>query len=242
MVMAYDFSSIEQKWRQYWSDNKTFKAKEDSSLPKFYVLDMFPYPSGAGLHVGHPLGYIASDIYARYKRNCGYNVLHPMGYDAFGLPTEQHAIETGQNPAQVTLKNIARYREQLDLMGLSYDWDREIRTCDPSYYHWTQWAFLEMFNSYYDAKADKALPIAELVAQLERNGTETGEDWKSLGPLERENVLQSYRLAYRADGMVNWCAALGTVLANDEVKDGISGQRRTPRSAKKDGAVVSASE
>ena len=232
--MEYDFREIEKKWQRRWAENKTYRVEIDPDRPKFYVLDMFPYPSGAGLHVGHPLGYIASDIYSRYKRLRGFNVLHPMGYDAFGLPAEQYAIQTGQHPAVTTENNIARYREQLDKIGFSFDWDREIRTCDPAYYKWTQWAFLKMFGSYYCNDNRKARPIEELVAAFETSGTAgvnaactapmefTAEEWKAMDEAEKENVLQNYRLAFRADTLVNWCAELGTVLANDEVKDGLS--------------------
>ena len=232
--MEYKFKELESKWQQRWRDNKSYKVEIDNSRPKFYVLDMFPYPSGAGLHVGHPLGYIASDIYSRYKRLKGFNVLHPMGYDAFGLPAEQYAIQTGQHPAETTKKNIARYREQLDKIGFCYDWDRQIMTCEPKYYKWTQWAFLEMFNHYYDNNKQKATPITELTAAFEANGTEgtdaagttelyfTAAEWAAKSEAEREQTLQNYRLAFRADTMVNWCANLGTVLANDEVKDGLS--------------------
>ena len=232
--MEYNFKEIEARQQQRWRDEKTYRVAVDASRPKFYVLDMFPYPSGAGLHVGHPLGYIASDIYSRYKRLKGFNVLHPMGYDAFGLPAEQYAIQTGQHPAVTTEKNIARYREQLDKIGFSFDWEREVRTCDPEYYKWTQWAFLEMFDHWYDRSAEKARPIAELVAHLEKQGTEalqaaqtqeltlTAEEWAAMDEAAREQVLQNYRLAFRADTMVNWCPMLGTVLANDEVKDGLS--------------------
>lgn len=232
--MEYNFRDIEQKWQQQWRERKTYRVEVDSSRPKFYVLDMFPYPSGAGLHVGHPLGYIASDIYSRYKRLCGFNVLHPMGYDAFGLPAEQYAIQTGQHPAVTTEKNIARYREQLDKIGFSFDWDREVRTCDPDYYHWTQWAFIEMFNHYYDKTTQRARKIDALVACFDADGTSgvnaactiqmdfTAQQWAKMSEREREDVLQNYRLAFRADTMVNWCPALGTVLANDEVKDGLS--------------------
>ncbi|RHO67819.1 leucine--tRNA ligase [Alistipes sp. AF48-12] len=232
--MEYNFAEIEQKWQKRWIERKTYKVEVDPSRPKFYVLDMFPYPSGAGLHVGHPLGYIASDIYTRYKRLKGFNVLHPMGYDAFGLPAEQYAIQTGQHPAVTTEKNIDRYREQLDKIGFSFDWDREVRTCDPGYYHWTQWAFLKMFDSFYCNDENKALPISKLVEAFERAGTEglnaactremsfTAAQWKVMSEAEKENVLQNYRLAFRADTMVNWCPGLGTVLANDEVKDGLS--------------------
>ena len=232
--MEYKFRDIEQKWQQEWVRRKTYKVEIDPSKPKFYVLDMFPYPSGAGLHVGHPLGYIASDIYSRYKRLCGFNVLHPMGYDAFGLPAEQYAIQTGQHPAVTTTNNINRYRQQLDKIGFSYDWDREVRTCEPSYYKWTQWAFLKMFDSYYCNIADKALPISQLVKAFETSGTEgidaactqpmsfTAEQWRGKSERQKEEILQNYRLAFRSDTMVNWCEQLGTVLANDEVKDGLS--------------------
>lgn len=232
--MEYDFRDIESRWQKCWAEKGTYKVNVDHSRPKFYVLDMFPYPSGAGLHVGHPLGYIASDIYSRYKRQKGFNVLHPMGYDAFGLPAEQYAIQTGQHPADTTAQNIARYREQLDKIGFSFDWSREIRTCDPGYYKWTQWAFSEMFGHYYDRNDDKAKPIAELIAHLESLGTKglnaaqsrelefTSCDWMNMSATEKEDVLENYRLAFRAATMVNWCEALGTVLANDEVKDGLS--------------------
>ena len=232
--MDYNFKEIEAKWQSRWRADKTYKVEADPARPKFYVLDMFPYPSGAGLHVGHPLGYIASDIYSRYKRLKGFNVLHPMGYDAFGLPAEQYAIQTGQHPAVTTEQNIARYREQLDKIGFSFDWDREVRTCDPGYYKWTQWAFLEMFSHWYDRSKQQARPIAELVAAFEKSGTEgidaacttemrfTAAEWNAKSEKEREQILQNYRLAFRADTMVNWCAKLGTVLANDEVHDGLS--------------------
>ena len=232
--MEYDFRAIEQKWQRRWAERKTYKVEVDKNRPKYYVLDMFPYPSGAGLHVGHPLGYIASDIYSRYKRLKGFNVLHPMGYDAFGLPAEQYAIQTGQHPAVTTEKNINRYREQLDKIGFSFDWNREVRTCDPKYYKWTQWAFLKMFDSYYNNVCQKARPIAELVAAFEQNGTQgvdaacthelsfTAEEWKAMSEAEKEATLQNYRLAFRADTLVNWWPGLGTVLANDEVKDGLS--------------------
>ena len=232
--MEYDFRAIEQKWQKRWQEEGTYRVDVDPSRPKFYVLDMFPYPSGAGLHVGHPLGYIASDIYSRYKRQSGFNVLHPMGYDAFGLPAEQYAIQTGQHPAITTEQNIARYRSQLDKIGFSFDWSREVRTCDAEYYHWTQWAFLQMFDHWYNNKSQKAEPITALVAYFEENGTEgldaaqtnaldfTAAKWCAMTEEEREQVLQNYRLAFRADTMVNWCPALGTVLANDEVKEGLS--------------------
>ncbi len=232
--MEYNFKELEAKWQQRWKERGTYRVEADPARPKFYVLDMFPYPSGAGLHVGHPLGYIASDIYARYKRSCGFNVLHPMGYDAFGLPAEQYAIQTGQHPAVTTAQNIARYREQLDKIGFSFDWNREVRTCDPAYYHWTQWAFLQMYDHYYCNDSQQARPISELVEAFPKYGSEglnaactqelhfTAEEWNSYSEAEREQVLLNYRLAFRADTMVNWCPQLGTVLANDEVKDGLS--------------------
>ena len=232
--MDYDFKSIERKWQAWWAENKTYKAVEDPSKPKYYVLDMFPYPSGAGLHVGHPLGYIASDIYSRYKRLKGFNVLHPMGYDAFGLPAEQYAIQTGQHPEKTTNDNIARYRSQLDRIGFSFDWDREVKTCDPAYYKWTQWAFLKMFDSWFDNAAGKARPVSELVEAFEKGGSAAvdaacGEvspfsdaDWKAMDEKQRSAVLMQYRIAYQGETSVNWCEGLGTVLANDEVKDGIS--------------------
>jgi len=232
--MDYNFREIEQKWQQHWSEHKTFKAEIDRDKPKYYVLDMFPYPSGAGLHVGHPLGYIASDIFARYKRLRGFNVLHPMGYDAYGLPAEQYAIQTGQHPAITTEKNIARYREQLDKIGFSFDWDREVRTCDPNYYKWTQWTFIQLFNSWYNKKTDKSESIASLIREFNENGntnvhaacTETIEfsasQWQSMTEKDQRELLMNYRLAYLADTMVNWCPELGTVLANDEVSEGFS--------------------
>ncbi|MBP5703501.1 MAG: leucine--tRNA ligase [Paludibacteraceae bacterium] len=232
--MDYKFSEIEKKWQKYWVENATYKVKEDSSKKKFYVLDMFPYPSGAGLHVGHPLGYIASDIFARYKRQQGFNVLHPMGYDSYGLPAEQYAIQTGQHPAVTTAKNIARYREQLDKIGFCFDWSREVRTCEPNYYKWTQWAFIKMFNSYYDNDANKALPIEELIAKFEKNGNASvnaannctvkfsASGWKSYSEKEKEQILLTYRIAYLADTKVNFCPALGCVLANDEISEGVS--------------------
>ena len=232
--MEYNFKELEPKWQQRWKERGTYRVEVDAARPKYYVLDMFPYPSGAGLHVGHPLGYIASDIFSRYKRQCGFNVLHPMGYDAFGLPAEQYAIQTGQHPAVTTERNIARYREQLDKIGFSFDWNREVRTCDPGYYKWTQWAFLKMFASYYCRNRQQARPIEELTEAFARSGTEgvnaacttelhfTAADWADMDEHRREQVLQNYRLAYRADTMVNWCPQLGTVLANDEVKDGLS--------------------
>ena len=236
-MMEYDFREIERKWQQRWKESGIYHVEIDPNRPKYYVLDMFPYPSGAGLHVGHPLGYIASDIYSRYKRQRGFNVLHPMGYDAFGLPAEQYAIQTGQHPAVTTERNIARYRQQLDKIGFSFDWDREVRTCDPAYYKWTQWAFGKMYESYYDlsaGEAGRARPIAELEAHFAARGTEglsaacgremtfTAAEWNALPAKERAEVLMNYRLAFQADTVVNWCEGLGTVLANDEVKDGLS--------------------
>ena len=232
--MEYNFRDIEKKWQKQWVDHKTYQVKEDESKQKFYVLNMFPYPSGAGLHVGHPLGYIASDIYARYKRLQGFNVLNPMGYDAYGLPAEQYAIQTGQHPAITTVKNIERYREQLDKIGFSFDWSREIRTCDPEYYHWTQWAFIKMFNSYYCNDEQQARPIEELISAFETTGTEgmnvacseelsfTADEWKAKSEKEQQEILMNYRIAYLGNTMVNWCPDLGTVLANDEVVDGVS--------------------
>ena len=232
--MDYNYQEIEKKWQQYWRENHTYKCDIDHNRPKFYVLDMFPYPSGAGLHVGHPLGYIASDIFARYKRLRGFNVLHPMGYDAYGLPAEQYAIQTGQHPEITTTKNIARYREQLDKIGFCYDWDREVRTCDPKYYKWTQWAFLQMFKSYYNTALDKARPIDELVAYFEQHGTDgcnahtnstdefTADEWNAMSQVQKNDVLMNYRIAYLGNTMVNWCPKLGTVLANDEVSEGLS--------------------
>jgi len=232
--MDYNHKEIEARWQRYWKDNKVYHTEIDPGKPKYYVLDMFPYPSGAGLHVGHPLGYIASDIFARYKRLNGFNVLHPMGYDAYGLPAEQYAIQTGQHPEKTTSENIARYRRQLDRIGFCYDWDREIRTCDPGYYKWTQWAFIEMFNHYFDTREQKARPIAELVAYFEANGSEgntaagskplnfTAGQWKAMTDKERSDALMNYRIAYLGNTMVNWCPKLGTVLANDEVSEGVS--------------------
>ena len=232
--MEYNFQEIEKKWRNYWATNKTYHVEEDDARKKFYVLNMFPYPSGAGLHVGHPLGYIASDIYARYKRLNGFNVLNPMGYDAYGLPAEQYAIQTGQHPAITTVNNIARYREQLDKIGFSFDWDREIRTCDPQYYHWTQWAFQKMFNSFYCNRCGSAKPISRLVERFQKKGTEgldvaqseelsfTADEWNSWDDKRQQEVLMNYRIAYLGETMVNWCPKLGTVLANDEVVDGVS--------------------
>ncbi len=232
--MDYNFKKIEKKWQAYWAANQTFKVDVNTTKPKYYVLDMFPYPSGAGLHVGHPLGYIASDIYSRYKRLRGFNVLHPMGYDAFGLPAEQYAIQTGQHPAVTTAENITRYRDQLDRIGFSFDWSREIRTCDPEYYKWTQWTFIKMFESWYDNKLNKARPISDLEAIFAQEGnrsidaacgdveTFSPEQWKTFSEKEKSDILMQYRIAYQGETSVNWCAALGTVLANDEVKDGYS--------------------
>ncbi|MDE6457907.1 MAG: leucine--tRNA ligase [Muribaculum sp.] len=232
--MEYNHKEIESRWQQYWKDNKIYKAEIDKSRPKFYVLDMFPYPSGAGLHVGHPLGYIASDIFSRYKRLQGFNVLHPMGYDAYGLPAEQYAIQTGQHPEVTTHQNISRYRSQLDKIGFCYDWDREIKTCDPEYYKWTQWAFMRMFESYYDNDAKKALPVTDLVKHFETSGSKgvnaacgkelefTAEEWNAYSEKEKSDVLMNYRIAYLGNTMVNWCPKLGTVLANDEVSEGLS--------------------
>ncbi|MCR5696526.1 MAG: leucine--tRNA ligase [Marinilabiliaceae bacterium] len=232
--MEYNFKDIETKWKKYWSDNNVYKVNNDSNKPKYYILDMFPYPSGAGLHVGHPLGYIASDIFARYKRLKGFNVLHPMGYDAYGLPAEQYAIQTGQHPAITTSQNINRYHEQLDKIGFCFDWDREVRTCDPAYYKWTQWAFQQMFNSFYCNKDKKALPISELIKIFETRGSAdidvaqseelrfTADEWNSWDEKKKQQVLMNYRIAYLGETMVNWCPKLGTVLANDEVVDGVS--------------------
>jgi leucyl-tRNA synthetase len=249
--MEYNFSEIEKKWQEYWMKNKTFSAATDPSKPKFYVLDMFPYPSGAGLHVGHPLGYIASDIYSRYKRLKGFNVLHPMGYDAFGLPAEQYAIQTGTHPAITTELNVARYREQMDKIGFSYDWDREVKTCDPAYYKWTQWTFIQLFNSWYNLETNKAEPVSGLIKTFETSGNArvraamtadwnkgfrnkypslggnwdgffSASEWKSFPEKQQRELLMNYRLAYQSDAMVNWCPELGTVLANDEVKEGFS--------------------
>ena len=232
--MAYDHKGIEEKWREEWRKRGTYRVENDTTKPKYYVLDMFPYPSGAGLHVGHPLGYIASDIVARFKRHSGFNVLHPMGYDSFGLPAEQYAIQTGQHPAKTTEENAARYREQLDRIGFSFDWNREVRTSNPDYYKWTQWIFLQLFDSWYDPKADKARPISELIARFEATGCQgqdaevltgdieeaigpfTAAEWKSFSERTQQMVLQHFRLAYLSDAWVNWCPALGTVLANDE--------------------------
>ena len=232
--MEYNHKNIESKWQQYWKDNATYKTEIDESRPKFYVLDMFPYPSGAGLHVGHPLGYIASDIYSRFKRLQGFNVLHPMGYDAYGLPAEQYAIQTGQHPEITTKVNIDRYRSQLDKIGFCYDWDREVRTCNPDYYKWTQWAFIQMFNSYYDTKVQSARPVSELIDHFEKYGSKdihaacskdlefTADEWKAMDDKAKSDTLMNYRIAYLGNTMVNWCPKLGTVLANDEVSEGVS--------------------
>jgi len=232
--MEYNFLEVEQKWRLWWQQNDIYRSNINHNKPKYYVLDMFPYPSGAGLHVGHPLGYIASDIFARYKRHKGFNVLHPMGYDAYGLPAEQFAIQTGQHPAITTEKNLARYREQLDLLGFSFDWSREVRTCDPKYYKWTQWTFIKLFHSWYNKQTDKAEPISSLIKYFEENGSTdiqaactaheafSALDWNTFTEERKQNFLMHYRLAYHADTMVNWCPQLGTVLANDEVSEGFS--------------------
>ncbi|MDE5869104.1 MAG: class I tRNA ligase family protein, partial [Muribaculaceae bacterium] len=232
--MDYNHKEIESRWQEFWRENEVYKVHEDAGRKKFYVLDMFPYPSGAGLHVGHPLGYIASDIYARYKRQQGFNVLHPMGYDAYGLPAEQYAIQTGQHPEKTTEENIARYRSQLDKIGFSFDWSREVRTCDPKFYKWTQWAFMQMFNSYYDLDLQKAQPISKLVEHFSKSGSEginpacgkelhfTAEEWNAMSEKEQRERLMNYRIAYQGETMVNWCPQLGTVLANDEVSEGLS--------------------
>src|SRR5690606_5670406 len=233
--MNYDFKKIEEKWQRFWAENQIFKADNDSQKEKFYVLDMFPYPSGAGLHVGHPLGYIASDIYARYKRHKGFNVLHPMGYDSFGLPAEQYAIQTGQHPAITTETNINRYREQLDKIGFSFDWSREVRTSDPNYYKWTQWIFIQLFNSWYNKDTDRAEDISGLIAVFEKEGNQSvsavcdedvavfsAADWNAFSAKQQQEVLLQYRLTYLAETEVNWCPALGTVLANDEIVNGVS--------------------
>ena len=245
MAKEYNFREIEQKWHQRWVERNTYKVSEDPNRPKFYVLNMFPYPSGAGLHVGHPLGYIASDIYARYKRQQGMNVLNPMGYDSYGLPAEQYAIQTGQHPEKTTYQNIDRYREQLDKIGFSFDWSREVRTCDPGYYHWTQWAFQKMFNSFFCTKCQQAQPIEKLIQWLDEHGTEglcaaqsenltfTAEEWKAMTEKQQSDVLMNYRLAFLGETMVNWCPGLGTVLANDEVVDGLSVRGGFPVEQKK---------
>ena len=244
--MGYNFLEIEKKWQAYWADKKTFQAQNNSDKPKYYVLDMFPYPSGAGLHVGHPLGYIASDIYARYKRHKGFNVLHPQGYDSFGLPAEQYAIQTGQHPELTTKTNINRYREQLDRIGFSFDWSREVRTSNPDFYRWTQWIFLRLFDSYYDKKEDKAKPISALIAVFEKEGNAlvqvecaaaspkfTAEQWNAFSEEEKQAILLDYRLTYISETEVNWCAELGTVLANDEIINGVSERGGFPVTKKK---------
>ncbi len=245
-MKTYDFNRIDHKWQKHWAENQTFKAENNSDKPKYYVLDMFPYPSGAGLHVGHPLGYIASDIYARYKRHQGYNVLHPMGYDSFGLPAEQYAILTGQHPAVTTEQNIKRYREQMDKIGFSFDWSREVRTSDPKFYKWTQWIFLQLFKSWYNKDTDKAEPIAELIKIFEKEGNSninaacsadtpnfTAAEWQAMTPQQKDTILHKYRLTYLAEAEVNWCPALGTVLANDEVVNGVSERGGHPVERKK---------
>jgi leucyl-tRNA synthetase len=244
--MDYNFSEIEKKWQAYWQENQTFAAAENSDKPKYYVLDMFPYPSGAGLHVGHPLGYIASDIYSRYKRHLGFNVLHPMGYDSFGLPAEQYAIQTGQHPKITTEANISTYRRQLDQIGFSFDWSREVRTSAPEYYKWTQWIFIQLFESWYDAKAQKSKSIPELVHIFEKEGNTTVDavanenttsfsalEWSGFTDDQKEELLLNYRLTYLAETEVNWCPALGTVLANDEIVNGVSERGGHPVSRKK---------
>lgn len=232
--MEYNFVEIEKKWRQYWQSNKVYQVEVDKNKPKYYVLDMFPYPSGAGLHVGHPLGYIASDIFSRYKRLCGFNVLHPMGYDSYGLPAEQYAIQTGQHPAITTENNINHYREQLDKIGFCFDWNREVRTCDPSFYKWTQWAFIQMFQSYYDNNKQKALPISQLIEYFKKNGSAdldvacseekqfSASEWNAMSEKEQQELLMNYRIAYLSDTKVNFCPELGCVLANDEISEGLS--------------------
>src|SRR5690606_34226865 len=244
--MNYNFNEIEAKWQKYWSENQTFKASNNSNKPKFYCLDMFPYPSGAGLHVGHPLGYIASDIVSRFKRHQGFNVLHPMGYDSFGLPAEQYAIQTGQHPALTTKENIARYREQLDRLGFSFDWEREVRTSDPDYYRWTQWIFIQLFESWYDNSQNKARPINELISIFSTQGNKkidaacdedikffSSTEWKAFSEKIQQEILLKYRLAYLAETEVNWCPALGTVLANDEIVNGVSERGGYPVERKK---------
>ena len=233
--MRYDFNTIEKKWQDYWAEHQTFKAENQSDKPKYYVLDMFPYPSGAGLHVGHPLGYIASDIYARYKRHKGFNVLHPQGYDSFGLPAEQYAIQTGQHPAITTESNIKTYRRQLDQIGFSFDWSREVRTSNPNYYKWTQWIFIQLFESWYNYDTNKAEPISDLIECFERSGNTavnascdddthifSADEWNGLDTVRQQEILLKYRLTYLAETEVNWCPALGTVLANDEIVNGVS--------------------
>ncbi|MGE8424485.1 MAG: class I tRNA ligase family protein, partial [Sphingobacterium siyangense] len=244
--MEYNHKSLEKKWQKFWADHKTYKTSDTHQKPKYYVLDMFPYPSGAGLHVGHPLGYIASDIFSRYKRLKGFNVLHPMGYDSFGLPAEQYAIQTGQHPAVTTEVNINRYREQMDNIGFSYDWSREVRTSDPSYYKWTQWIFMRLFDSWYNKESDKAEPIETLIARFVASGSTgisavsdedvlefSADEWKSFDEEKQQRELLKYRIAYLRESTVNWCAALGTVLANDEVINGVSERGGYPVEQKK---------
>ena len=244
-MSEYPFLSIEKKWQKFWVEKHIFKTQLDRQKPKYYILDMFPYPSGAGLHVGHPLGYIASDVLARFKRLQGYNVLHPMGYDSFGLPAEQYAIQTGQHPAQTTTQNIKKYREQLDSIGLSFDWSRTVSTCEPKYYKHTQKTFIDLFSHYYDTEKKSAQPIKNLISLFEASGNSlataahsceenfNAQQWKSFLPPKKEEILQNYRLAYLADSWVNWCPKLGTVLANDEVKDGLSVRGGHPVEQKK---------
>lgn len=247
-MIVYSFQAIEKKWQQYWLSRQTFRTQADTQLPKYYVLPMFPYPSGEGLHVGHPLSYIAADIVARYKRSQGYNVLHPMGFDAFGFPAEQYAVQTGQHPAVTIARNIAQYKEQLQRLGLSYDWERTVTTCEPSYYKWTQWIFTKLFNSWYDNTLQKARPIAELVAILVQNGNLTLDaacsegvvsfsavEWQTMPETTQQRILLHYRLAFLEETTVNWCPALGTVLANEEVKNGIAERGGYPVMQKKCG-------
>ncbi|MGB5928092.1 MAG: class I tRNA ligase family protein, partial [Cyclobacteriaceae bacterium] len=242
----YRFREIEKKWQKKWADSNAYKADIDADKPKYYVLDMFPYPSGAGLHVGHPLGYIASDIVARYKRLKGFNVLHPMGFDAFGLPAEQYAIQTGQHPAKTTYENLDRYKEQLNNIGFSFDWDKEIQTCNPDYYKWTQWIFMKLFDSWYDNRENKARPVSELISLLENEGNDSLDaacdedtplfsagEWADFTEKQKADILLKYRLTYLSEAVVNWCPALGTVLANDEVKDGASERGGHPVERKK---------
>ena len=243
--MELDFQSIDKHWQLYWVENQSNKVIEDTNKPKYYVLDMFPYPSGAGLHVGHPLGYIASDIYARYMRLKGFNVLHPMGYDSFGLPAEQYAIQTGQHPALTTAKNISRYREQLDRLGFSYDWDRQVKTSSPDYYRWTQWIFKQFFNAFFNTDLNKAQPISELIREFSIKGNQgvnaysdnqlifSAKEWNEFTPNEQEKMLLNYRLAFLSETWVNWCPKLGTVLANDEIINGLSVRGGYPVEQKK---------
>ena len=244
--MEYNFKKIEKKWRAYWAKNQTYKVENNSDKPKYYILDMFPYPSGAGLHVGHPLGYIASDILARYKRHTGFNVLHPQGYDSFGLPAEQYAIQTGQHPSKTTKENISRYRDPLDQLGFSFDWSREVRTSEPNFYKWTQWIFLLLFDHYYCNNTNKALPIKDLISCFEKEGNYnvkavhnlgiglfSADQWLLFSKVEKEDILLNYRLTYLSDTEVNWCADLGTVLANDEIINGVSERGGYPVTRKK---------